>query len=182
MNSDRPASAMPCFSGAYVLFAFFAVTYAIASRLSNFGAVCSSPLRFLWRGIPRRARFKASMSDLDHVLSPVPPRLPPYQETSSKRTVQPGKSLSIGRIRAARAIAICADAIQIGFPYIFGEGFFSPLDDALDVAMWLTLTALLGWHHAFIPTFLVEILPLGDFAPTWTIAAFLATRNVKPGI
>lgn len=74
-------------------------------------------------------------------------------------------------------MAICTDLIQVGFPYIFGEGFLSPFDAALDVAACLALTALVGWHIAFIPTFLIELLPVGDLAPTWTIAAFIATRG-----
>jgi hypothetical protein len=74
-------------------------------------------------------------------------------------------------------VAICTDLIQVGFPYIFGEGFFSPFEAALDVAACLALTALVGWHIAFIPTFLIELLPIGDLAPTWTIAAFIATRG-----
>ena len=88
--------------------------------------------------------------------------------------------ISLNRIRAARAIAICTDLIQVGFPYIFGEGFLSPFDAALDVAACLALTALVGWHNAFIPAFLVELLPIADFAPTWTIAAFMATRGIQP--
>ena len=90
------------------------------------------------------------------------------------------KTISPGRIRAARAVAVCADLIQIGFPYAFGEGFLSPLEDALDIAVCLALTALVGWHVAFLPTFLIELLPIGDLAPTWTIAAFLATRGGRP--
>lgn len=89
------------------------------------------------------------------------------------------KLIPIGRIRAARALAICTDLLQIGFPYIFGEGFLSPFADALDVAACLALTALIGWNNAFIPTFLIEILPVGNLAPTWTIAVFIATRGAK---
>ena len=87
------------------------------------------------------------------------------------------KTISIGRVRAARALAICIDLVQVGFPYVFGEGFLSPFDAALDVAACLALTALVGWHNAFIPAFLIELLPIGDLAPTWTIAAFIATRG-----
>jgi hypothetical protein len=87
------------------------------------------------------------------------------------------RSTSIARIRAARAVAICADLIQIGFPFIFGEGFLSPFQDVLDVVVCLTMIALVGWHWAFAPTFLVELVPFGDLAPTWTIAVFVATRK-----
>lgn len=55
----------------------------------------------------------------------------------------------------------------------------SPFQDALDILVCGILTALVGWHHVFIPTFLVELLPVADFAPTWSIAAFIATRPVR---
>ncbi|MDB6056307.1 MAG: hypothetical protein JWO95_151 [Verrucomicrobiales bacterium] len=83
------------------------------------------------------------------------------------------------RIRAARVVAICADAIQIGLPMFFGEGFMSPFQDALDILVCGILTGLVGWHHVFIPTFLVELIPFGDLAPTWTLAAFIATRPAR---
>jgi hypothetical protein len=86
------------------------------------------------------------------------------------------RTLSATRIRAARAVGICADLVQIGLPYIFGEGFLSPFEDALDIIVCVIMTALVGWHFAFLPSFIVKILPIADLAPTWTIAAFIATR------
>jgi hypothetical protein len=85
--------------------------------------------------------------------------------------------MSIGRIRLARGIAICADLIQIGFPVLFGEGLLSPFQDVLDVVVCGVLTMLVGWHYAFIPTFFIELVPFADLAPTWTIAVFIATRR-----
>jgi hypothetical protein len=38
---------------------------------------------------------------------------------------------------------------------------------------------LVGWHVAFLPAFVVEALPVGDLAPTWTLAVFLATRSKR---
>jgi len=35
---------------------------------------------------------------------------------------------------------------------------------------------MLGWHLSFIPSFLVKLIPVGDLAPTWTIAVLIATR------
>lgn len=55
----------------------------------------------------------------------------------------------------------------------------SPFQDALDVVVCVVMTLLVGWHHVFLPSFLFELLPLGDFAPTWTIAAFIATRGSR---
>jgi hypothetical protein len=87
------------------------------------------------------------------------------------------RTLSNARIRAARVIAICADLVQIGLPFIFGEGFLSPFQDLLDVVVCVVMTLLVGWHHTFIPSFLIKLVPLVDLAPTWTIAVFIATRK-----
>jgi hypothetical protein len=74
-------------------------------------------------------------------------------------------------------VAICADAIEIGFGFFFAEGFASPVNDVMDVIVCIVLTVMLGWHIAFVPSFLVKLIPMGDFAPTWTIAVIIATRG-----
>ena len=86
-------------------------------------------------------------------------------------------TLTRNRILAARTVAVCADLLQIGLVPVFGEGFISPFNDALDIAVCLTLTALVGWHFAFLPGFLIEMMPMVDLAPTWTIAVLVATRH-----
>jgi hypothetical protein len=87
---------------------------------------------------------------------------------------------SAKRIRLARSIAVSADIVQILlFPWVF-QGVASPVDDILDVAVAILLTLLVGWHIAFIPSFIVKLIPVADLAPTWTVATFLATRNPKP--
>jgi len=82
-----------------------------------------------------------------------------------------------GRVRAARILAIAADAIQIGGFPLFGEGFASPYNDALDVAVGGLLIWLVGFHWAFLPSFLIELVPGVDLVPTWTGAVLLATRG-----
>jgi hypothetical protein len=79
-------------------------------------------------------------------------------------------------VAAAYIIAMCADAIEIGLAPLFSEGFMSPLDDILDTVVCVVLTMLLGWHIAFIPSYVIKLLPIADFAPTWTIAVLIATR------
>lgn len=82
-----------------------------------------------------------------------------------------------GRIRAARLLAVAADFVQIvAFP-IFAGGGASPWNDALDFAVAAAVTALVGWHWAFLPSFFVELVPGLDLVPTWTVAVFLATRG-----
>ncbi len=81
------------------------------------------------------------------------------------------------RIKIARFVAISADLLQIGFFPLFGEGFASPLNDALDVAVCLILTLLIGWHYSFLPSFIAESVPMLDLIPTWTLAVLIATRG-----
>ncbi|MES1260020.1 MAG: hypothetical protein ABUL71_05440 [Gemmatimonadota bacterium] len=80
-------------------------------------------------------------------------------------------------IQVARAIAIIADLLQLVLFPVFMEGFASVLDDALDVVVATIMIWLVGWHLAFLPAFIVEALPFGDLAPTWTMAVFIATRK-----
>jgi hypothetical protein len=86
-------------------------------------------------------------------------------------------TISKNKIWMARIIAISADLLQIGLFPLFGEGFISPLADALDLVVCGLLTALVGWHFAFLPSFVVKVLPVMDLAPTWTIAILIATRQ-----
>ena len=80
-------------------------------------------------------------------------------------------------IRIARVVAIVADGLQLVLLPLFVEGFASLLNDALDVVVGITLVRLVGWNPVFLPTIIVELLPFGNLAPTWTIALFIATRS-----
>jgi hypothetical protein len=82
--------------------------------------------------------------------------------------------------RMALAIAVMADALQIGLFPLFGEGGLSPLNDALDIAVAWLLIRLLGWHWAFVPSFIAELVPGLDLVPTWTIAVLIVTRDFAP--
>ncbi len=82
--------------------------------------------------------------------------------------------------RTALAIAVMADALQIGLFPLFGEGAFSPLNDALDFAVAWLMIRLLGWHWAFVPSFIAELVPGLDLVPTWTLAVLMVTRNFAP--
>lgn len=81
------------------------------------------------------------------------------------------------RVRTARIVAIVADLLQIVCFPIFMAGWVSPLDDVVDVAVALVLVRLVGWHVAFVPSFIAEIVPGLDLIPTWTAAVWLATRG-----
>jgi hypothetical protein len=84
-----------------------------------------------------------------------------------------------GRVKAARSIALAADFLQIVVFPVFLPGAASPVNDALDVAVAISMYALIGWHWAFLPTFLAELIPAFDLVPTWTAAVFFATRGRK---
>jgi len=60
---------------------------------------------------------------------------------------------------------------------LFGEGFASPANDALDVMVGLVLVWLVGWHWAFLPSFAAELVPGLDIFPSWTTAVWFATRG-----
>jgi len=87
------------------------------------------------------------------------------------------RPISSRRIWLARGIAMAADALQIAvFPYFF-EGVLSPVNALLDVVVMVAMVLLVGWHIAFVPTFLVEQLPFADLAPTWTVAVWIVTKG-----
>src|SRR5260370_42214817 len=87
------------------------------------------------------------------------------------------RALNPARIRAARSIAVAADFLQIVIFPVFAGGAASIVNDILDVAVAVSMTLLVGWHWAFLPSFLAELVPVFDLVPTWTAAVFFATRK-----
>jgi hypothetical protein len=73
------------------------------------------------------------------------------------------------RIWLAWCVALAADGLQLllsPFGWIF-------IDSAIDVFAMILLTLTLGFHPLFLPTFVVELVPLVDEFPTWTACTFL---------
>jgi hypothetical protein len=81
------------------------------------------------------------------------------------------------RVWLARAIALGADFVQIVALPVFLPGALSPWDDALDVVVGLVLVRLVGWHWAFLPAFVGELIPGFELFPTWTMAVLFVTRG-----
>src|SRR5947207_15405743 len=74
-------------------------------------------------------------------------------------------------------VAMAADAIQIGALPRFAAGGLSPADALLGLGVAAILIRLLGWHWAFMPTLLAELVPGLDLFSTWTAADFYVTRQ-----
>ncbi len=83
--------------------------------------------------------------------------------------------LSTTRIRVAWAIALAVDAIQIPADFAGPAGWF--LGAGLDVITMMVMWVMLGFHWAFLPSFLTESIPYLNMAPFWTLAVALATRK-----
>jgi hypothetical protein len=94
---------------------------------------------------------------------------------SGSVTISPGP-----RMKAALIFAVLADIFQIAvFPF-FVEGAASPADDVLDLCVAGVLSALLGWHWEFAPSFLGKLVPGVDFVPLWTLAVANVYRKTRP--
>jgi hypothetical protein len=92
-------------------------------------------------------------------------------------TFDPPTTTRFPEHRLAWLVAIAADAIQIiGLPF-FVEGVLSPVDTLLDIVVAAILTRLLGWHWAFLPGLVAELIPGLDMFPTWTAAVLYVTSR-----
>jgi len=63
---------------------------------------------------------------------------------------------------------------------------FGPLgwmlaDEILDVVAMIVITRLIGFHPLFLPTFVLEIVPVADLLPTWTGCVALVMMLRKKG-
>jgi hypothetical protein len=92
------------------------------------------------------------------------------------------KAIESPEQRLAWLVAVAADAIQIVALPLFAGGGLSPADTLLDLAVATILTRCLGWHWAFLPALVAELIPGFDLFPTWTAAVFYVTyQRVRAG-
>lgn len=77
------------------------------------------------------------------------------------------------RIWIARGLAVLVDLVQVVLP----PASLFPLVEVIDVLTAVAMFALVGWHWAFLPSFVAEFVPIADLVPTWTLAAMIATRG-----
>lgn len=73
------------------------------------------------------------------------------------------------RIWLAFAVALATDACQLAlgpFGWVF-------LDEMLDVVAMILTSLLLGFHWLLLPTFVLELIPMADWLPSWTVCVAL---------
>jgi len=83
------------------------------------------------------------------------------------------------RMALALLVALAADFVQVGL----GPLGFTGLDDLLDLVVAGVEIALLGFHPFLLPTFVLEVLPVVEFMPTWTacvLAIILRRLRIPP--
>jgi hypothetical protein len=92
------------------------------------------------------------------------------------------RAIKLRELRLALFVALAADTLQIAALPLFVPGGSSPADIAIDVAAALILSKLLGWHWAFLPTIVAEVMPGFDLFPTWTAAVLYVSwrRRTNP--
>jgi len=73
------------------------------------------------------------------------------------------------RIWLACAVAVIADVIQV----TLGPCGWAGPDEVIDIVVMVLLTALIGFHPLFLPTFVAEFIPMVDALPTWTACTLL---------
>ena len=99
---------------------------------------------------------------------PAPPTPPP-----SPNAVDPG----VRNRRRAWLVAAGADLLQLAVLPAFVGGLLSPANNILDILVGVLMVRWLGWHWAFLPTFIAELVPGLDLIPTWTAAVWFVTRR-----
>jgi hypothetical protein len=79
------------------------------------------------------------------------------------------------RIRIAYVLAGTVDLMQL----LLGPFGWAFADEILDVAAMALLWRILGFHPLLLPTFALEIVPVADMLPTWTVcvAVVIALRK-----
>jgi len=86
------------------------------------------------------------------------------------------------RIWAAYAVAAVVDVLQLAIGPI-GWAF---ADEILDVAAMLLTWRLIGFHPLLLPTFVLEVVPVADLVPAWTVCVAIVIalrrkqRNTPP--
>jgi hypothetical protein len=82
------------------------------------------------------------------------------------------------RLRTAWVMAALVDGLQmITSPAEVTGPMEWVLEVGVDLVTMGVMILLVGFHWAFLPSFVTKLLPFVDLAPTWTLAIFIATRD-----
>jgi hypothetical protein len=79
------------------------------------------------------------------------------------------------RMILALAVAVAADGLQL----LLGPLGWAFIDQAIDCVAMVLVSRIIGFHILFLPTFVVELVPVLEDLPTWTActAAVIALRK-----
>jgi hypothetical protein len=103
------------------------------------------------------------------------------------------RSITHVQVAGAFVVAIAADVVQLPLNLAFfgslltvvGAAADIPLellDVAIDAATACIISGLLGFHWTLLPSFVLELMPGLDAAPTWTACvAYLAWKRKRQG-
>ena len=85
-----------------------------------------------------------------------------------------------GDVRRAWMVALAADFLQwVLFPLFMGAA--PGLVAGLDLVVAFLMIRWMGWHLAFLPAFVTELVPVANFVPSWTLAMWIVTRMRRDG-
>jgi hypothetical protein len=86
--------------------------------------------------------------------------------------------LNPSRVRIAWVAAVIVDSLQLITAPAEGTGPVAWVVEAgVDLVTMGVMMFLVGFHWAFLPSFVTKLLPFIDLAPTWTLALFISTRG-----
>jgi len=108
--------------------------------------------------------------------------------------MQHDRMITKSQVAMAYAVAVFVDLIQIPGNLIMLGGFLSgiglipvdvsgeTLDMIVDTVTGFVVSGLIGFHWTLLPTFVLEVVPVLDAAPTWTACvAYVIHRRRKEG-
>jgi hypothetical protein len=115
-------------------------------------------------------------------VEPVEPVEPEYLEAEpvpppsrAGGSAAPERARSAGDMRKAWMVALAADFLQwVLFPVFMGGAL--GVNAGVDLLVAFLLVRWMGWHLAFLPAFVTELIPIANFVPSWTLAMWIVTR------
>ena len=86
--------------------------------------------------------------------------------------------LKRSHVRIAWMVAVLVDGLQlITAPAEWTGPVVWVVEAGVDLVTMGVMMSLVGFHWAFLPSFVTKFLPFLELAPTWTLALFIATRD-----